>query len=448
MRNKKTINRRDFLKNAGRISSGLLVGGYLFDSILLHPDNLWASIVSSVFVAKNGTPADNIQKVINMRFGGIEHFIGHDDVVVINPNGQWPAQGGTNCACIMGLIDLILNRPGGFGGEIILTECTQHQVNGYWNTTFILRNGPYNFNDMIAYYKNNGHPNVNGVRIWRQKDRPSEWPVVTGPDKGQGWARPEWQSPVSGCLFYLAYPIIRSPYSNRLIDLKNGVYDGGYEGQPELKFIKMPTLNNHGSNANQDYAGITSAVKSFMGITELEGDTSGRYTDGHNQMHTYGSGCHGGLGSQRAYAAGEAAGGWMNTCRKPDIFITTAEWVGWGSRYGTDATQAKTVGLSDDPVGLDYFMSKYVLYPLAPQQPYFNPDYDIANNMTRQNLNGCASMGRGTTSEAEIAAYVYDFNMPQVFRFDIDRKIDAFNRGEATQAEVLELIEQYNESQN
>ncbi len=71
--------------------------------------------------------------------------------MVINPNGQKLAQGGTNCACIMGLIDLILNRLGGFSGEIILAECTQFQINGYRNTTFLLRNGRYNFNDMISY---------------------------------------------------------------------------------------------------------------------------------------------------------------------------------------------------------------------------------------------------------------------------------------------------------
>jgi len=229
-----------------------------------------------------------------------------------------------------------------------------------------------------------------------------------------------------------------------LIDLKNGIYDNGYAGQPQLKFIKMPNLNNHGSNAQQDYAGITSAVKSFFGITELENDVSGAFDDGHRQVHTYGNSCHGGTIAGRAFAAGEGVGAWMNACRKPDITLTTAEWVGWGSRTESDATQAKTVGLCDDPVSLDYYMSKYVLYPLATQQPYFNPDYDIANNQTRQTLNGAASMGIGTANESEMAAYVYDYNSPNVYRFDIDRKIDSFRKGEATQQDVLDLIEQYN----
>jgi len=442
----KDINRRDFMKNIGKITGSTLIGGYLLDSMLFSPVRARAAIRSNVFVAKNGTPAENVAKVIGMRYGGIENVIGHDDVVVINPNGQWPNQGGSNCACCMGLIDLILDRPGGFDGEIIFCENTQFQEWGYWTTGGggLDRNGPYNFVDMIAYYQNNGHSNVNGFRIWRNIDEPSLWPVVSGPQDGQGWVRPEWQSPVSGCLLYLGYPIIVSPYSGRLIDLKNGVYDNGYEGQPPLRFIKVPNLNNHGWEANQDYAGITSSIKSFLGITELEGDYRGHFADGHYQMHTYLESCHGQTSAQRAFSAGEAVGAWMTNCRKPDFFLTTAEWVGWGSRTGTDATQARTVGLANDPVALDYYMSKYVLWPLHTPQQYFNPDYDIPNNMTRQTINGCISQGYGTANEDEIAAYVYDFNAPSVFRFDIDRKILEFREGNATMQEVLDLIEQYN----
>ena len=443
----KAINRRDFIRNIGKITSGALIGGYFLDSAIFSANHARAAIKANVFVAKNGTPAENVAKVIGMRYGGIENVIGQDDVVVINPNGQWPNQGGSNCACCMGLIDLIVNRPGGFNCEIIFCENTQFEPYGYWTTSGsgLVRNGPLNFNDMITHYHNTGHANVNGVRIWRNIDEPSDWPVIIGPQDGQGWVRPEWQSPVSGCNLYLAYPIILSPYSGRLIDLKNGIYDNGYQGQPPLRFIKMPTLNNHGSSGSQDYAGITSAIKSFLGITELEGDYRGHYADGHYQMHTYLETCHGQTVSQRAYSAGEAVGAWMNHCRRPDFILTTAEWVGWGSRTGSDATQARTVGLGDDPVSLDFYMSKYVLWPLYTVQQYFNPDYNISNNMTRQTLNGCASQGHGTANEDEIAAYVYDFEAPSVFRFDIDRKILEYRDGNATLRDVLDLIQQYNE---
>ena len=441
------VNRRKFIRDLGKIAGGTLIGGYILDSSILQSAPLQRIIKSNIFVAKNGTPAENVAKAIDMRFGGIENFVDHNDVVVINPNGQWPNQGGSNCACCMGLIDLILNRPGGFDGEIIFCENTQSQADGYWTATGsgLVRNGPYGFNDMISYYHAGGHPNVNGIRIWRNVDDTINWPVVSGPQQGQGWVRPEWTSPTSGCLFYLSYPIIESPYSGRYIDLKNGVYDNGYDTQARLRYIKMPNLNNHGTAAQQDYAGITSAVKSFLGITDLQGLWNGPFPDGHRHLHTYNDTCHGATPAQRAFSCGEAVGAWMTNCRKPDMFLTTAEWVGWGSRTGTDATQARTIALANDPASLDYYMAKYVMRPLHSSQQYFNPDYDIPNNMTRQTINGAVSQGYGTADEFQMAAYVYDFNSPATFRFDIDRMIRKFKEGLATQQQVFDLIRKYNE---
>jgi hypothetical protein len=416
----KIIDRREMLRLLSRYAPILLGSGYVLDRTILSPTEAFAADRIPVYLAKNGSPLQNVAKVIEMRFGGIENFIGFDDVVVINPNGQWGNQGGSNCACCMALIDLILARPGGFDGEIIFTENTQFRSNGYWTAVGVEleRNGPYNFNDMIAYYQGKGYGNVNGIRIWRNQDEPDQWPVVTGPQQGQGWVRPIWYSPTTSLAYQLAYPIIRSPYSNRLIDLKNGVYDNGYSGQPALKFIKVPTLNNHGYGGGQDYAGITSAVKSHLGISDIG------YYGNYLNLHSYGV-----SGANGAFGVGEAIGGWMTCCRKPDIYLTTAEWVGWESRQG-QATQARTVGLADDPVTLDYYMAKYVMWPYLPEQQYFDPDFDIGQNMTRQTLEGCHSIGFGTLSEAEIIPYVYDFNEPpRVFPFDIFRRLIRYKKG-------------------
>jgi hypothetical protein len=439
--NSNKIGRREFMKMVGKYSAAFVVGGYLLDCQAFRPGQARADVTSSVFVSRNGTPAENVQKVIDMRYGGIERLIGPYDTVVISPNGQWEAQGGTNCACIMGLIDLILNLPGGFHGEIIFAECTQFIDAGYWTMNPVYRNGPYNFNDMIAHYRSNGHPNVSGVRIRRSTDDPAAWPVIAGPEAGQGWARPPWHSPTSSCDFSLAYPIIRSPFSGRYIDLKKGVYSGGYEGQPPLKFIKMPNLNNHGNNT-QDYAGITSAVKSFLGITEIPDEQ--RFPDGSRTLHTFSDSC----GARSAFDMGEAVGAWMRNVRKPDCFITTAEYVGWGSRTGTNCAQARTVGLADDPVSLDYYMAKHVMAPLDAGKligGYLDPDFDPAHNSTRRQLEGCMSQGFGAMSDATIASYVYDFNAPKVFRFDIDRMIQRYRAGEVSQQQVLDLIERYNQ---
>jgi len=445
MNRSRIINRRECIKKLGQFSSAVLIGEYVLDSMFGNQGRAATNSLDQVFISKSGTAAENVAKVIEMRYGGIEHFIGVDDVVIINPNGQGLNQAATNCACIMGLIDLILSRPGGFDGEIMVVENTQGGE-GYWTASGagMVRNGPFNFRDMVLYYQNSGKSNVTGFRLMRNVVDSANWPVISGPSAGQGWVRPEWRSPTTGCLLYLAYPIIRSPYSNRLMDLKYGVYDGGYANQPSLKFIKMPTLNNHGSYALQDYAGVTSAVKSFLGITDLEYGWEGPFRDGHYHMHTYASVCHGGQPNQRAYAAGESIGAWMDHCRKPDLCITAAEWVGWESRYDPGATNAKTVGLCENPVTLDYVMCKHVLWPTHVEQQFFNPDYDPANNMTRKTLEGCLAMGYGTLDEANIATFVYDFNTPKVFRFEIDRMIQRFRNGEAPEQDVLDLIEKYN----
>jgi len=432
----KKIDRREFIKKLGKHSSQIIIGGYVLESLLNNPEDVMASISSYVYLAKNGTPEQNVAKVFEMKYGGIENLIGLDDVVIINPNGQWSNQGGSNCFCCMALIDLILNRPGGFNGEIIFTECTQGISTGFWTATAAWefeRNGPMNFNDMIIHYHNQGYNNVNGVRIWRNYDDPVNWPIVSGPQEGQGWVRLEWISPTND-KFGIPYPIIRSPYSNKLIDLKNGVYDNGYAGQPTLKYIKVPTLNNHGFNGQQDYAGVTSATKSFLGICEVGGWSA--TWDFHWSLHSYND-----LG---AYAVGQAIGAFINSVRKPDVFMTSAEWVGWGSRTGADATQARTIGLGEDPIALDYYMSKNVLLPLHPSQSYFDPNYDIPNNNTRLTLNGCESQGIGTTNEAEIASFVYNFDDPQVTRRDIDLMIKLFREGQATEQDVFDLIKLYN----
>jgi hypothetical protein len=441
------MKRRQFIKNVSQIAGGAFCGSAFINPALFSSIESEFSVTENIYIAKNGTPAENVAKVLEMRFGGVENFIGHDDVVVINPNGQWPNQGGSNCACCMGLIELILNRPGGFNGEILFVENTQFSSSGYWTATGtqLDRNGPYNFNDMISYYQNGGHSNVSGVRLRRNMDSPDDWPIISTALEGQGWVRPEWASPTTGCVFYLPYPVIRSPYSDRLVDLKDGVYESSVLTATGLKFIKMPNLNNHGWDAQQDYAGVTSATKSFLGIAELENDYRGPFLDGHKNMHTYHDTCHGNTAAQKAFAAGQAVGAWMKTCRKPDICLTTAEWVGWESRYGVGATNTKTVGLALNPSTLDYYMCKYVLWPTHLEQQYFNPDYNIAGNMTRQTIDGCISEGHGTANEDEMAAFIYDFDRPTTFRFEIDRMIRQFREGTATEQQVLDLIESYNE---
>ena len=64
--------------------------------------------------------------------------------------------------------------------------------------------------------------------------------------------------------------------------------------------------------------------------------------------------------------------------------------------------------------------------------------------MTRQTINGCISQGFGTANESEIAAFIYDFNSPNVTRQEIDQMIKLFREGQASEQDVLNLIDLYN----
>ena len=75
----------------------------------------------TLYRAVNGTPEMNLVKVIDL-MGGIENIIGLEDTVVIKPNLQWWNQGAPNLAALKTFIELIMERPGGFKGEVIVAE--------------------------------------------------------------------------------------------------------------------------------------------------------------------------------------------------------------------------------------------------------------------------------------------------------------------------------------
>ncbi len=65
----------------------------------------------------------------------------------------------------------------------------------------------------------------------------------------------------------------------------------------------------------------------------------------------------------------------MRTIRKADLNIVTAEWVGWGSRTDVSkATRMRTILASTDPIALDYYGARYLIYPLSGDERNHNPD--------------------------------------------------------------------------
>jgi hypothetical protein len=402
------LTRREFLKALGVFAAVPVLGRRL--GRLDMPEA--PSQAVDVYVARNGTPVTNVEAVIALA-GGIQRFVDHDDVVVLKPNGQWPNQGYTHTLCIKALIDVILNRPGGFGGEIILIEHvhrnpTEAMTGSYcWamSVNHRVNNWPdMNYLELVADYHTRGYPNVTADPLYDSGY--GNWTKVTGPaavaaDK-QGWVHASYTTAANGRTVELSYPILRSSYSDKLIDLKNGVWNGtGYISQ-KVKLIFLPNLNNHGSFKSEDYAGPTSALKTHIGIVDF-----GNLT--HDTLHSVGYS----YNPISPQAMGESVGYLITQLLHPAFYMTCAEFTGYRSRTDTTAAHTKTVGLCADPVTLDYWMCKYVMYPCSTDQPFMNPDN---NNNLRKALVGCHSKGVGTITEGEMNMhYVYlpDPNLDQ-----------------------------------
>jgi len=357
-----------------------------------------------IYVARNGTPVTNMQQVIALA-GGIERFVDHDDVVVLKPNGQWPRQGYTHTECMKALIDVILNRPGGFAGEIVIIEHVHRSVSESLNGSYCwnmssgsnrINNWPdMNYFELVADYHARGIANVTAIPLY--DTGVGDFVAVSGPadlsGNQHGWVRTTYTAAANGRTCRLSYPILRSAYSGKLIDLKNGVWaNGGYNGQ-RVKLIFLPTLNNHGSFNYEDYAGPTSALKCHLGIVDFTGP--GSYS-------LHGVGYNTPISPQ---AMGETVGHLITQILSPTFYLTCAEYTGYRSRTDATAAHTKTVGLCADPVALDYWMCKYVMYPCATSQTFMNPDND---NHLRQALIGCNSKGVGTINESDMVVHQVD----------------------------------------
>ena len=397
------FTRREFLKIGAAAASllGLRAAPFLASAAPRSP-----AAPASVYVARNGTPVTNVQQAIALA-GGIQQFIGYDDAVVLKPNGQWPLQGYTHTECMKALIDVILDRPGGFGGEVIIAEhvhrsATDTLGSSYcWNMSSDNRTNNWpdmNYFELVADYHNRGIPNVTAVPLL--DSGVGDFVAVTGPadlSAGQhGWVRTTYTTTANGRTCRLSHPILRSSYSGRLIDLQNGVWEGGgYNGQ-QVKLIFLPTLNNHGSLNYEDYAGPTSALKCHLGIVEFAG--SGGY-------NLHGVGYNTPISPQ---AMGETVGHLITQVISPTFYLTCAEYTGYRSRTSTTAAHTRTVGLCADPVTLDYWMCKYVMYPIATSQAFMNPEEE--NNL-RETLLGCHSQGVGTLDESEMVVHQVDLSL-------------------------------------
>jgi hypothetical protein len=421
-------SRRQFLKQI------LVAGGLL---ALQNKSMLKASAAgkmtedaqSLIYRATNGSPHENLAKVVDL-MGGIEKLIGSEDVVVIKPNVQWWNQGTPNLAALKTFVDLIMDRPGGFKGEVVLAEnCHrglspwQHEQAGWAH----------------KFERNADLPNISNMRElsealkqkYGERFSTCHWINVDAgahrvyhPADGSGYVYCDGTRgvPLITCengaqgsdqrAAIMTYPIFKTD-KGTIVDFKNGIWERGAYTDQTLRFVNFSALNHHST-----YCGMTSAVKNYLGITDLSGGpdpyNGGRLTKEYYNFHSFpfnkwAPGPEPGI-------LGKAVGVFMETIRKADLNITTAEWVGLSSRTDPPVARTRAVLASTDPVALDFHAAKYVLYPNS-KLSIHNPDDAITP--AHQYLRECAVVGGGIFDESLVAVKSYDLK-EKAFQQDDD----------------------------
>jgi len=373
-----------------------------------------------IYRSLNGAPESNISKIVEL-MGGIEKLFGRDDVIVIKPNLQWWNQGAPNLAALKTFIDLIMERPGGFNGEVIVADNCHRgsnpgkSSNSAWAHRFEWNSdipNVKNVNDLSHLLKKQYGDRYSAC-YWIDVDfgnkriyKPSEGEGYVYCDGTNGVPLIEFDNNVKGenhRTTIMTYPVFSSD-KGTVIDFKNGIWEkDAYTEQP-LRYVNFAALNYHST-----YCGMTSAVKNYLGVCDLSGGpdphNGGCLTKKYYNFHSFPfnmweQGPEPGM-------LGAEIGVFLNTIRRADLNITTAEWIGLASRTEPPIAHTRAVLASADPVALDYHAAKYVLYPNSGISIY-NPD--DKNSPAREYLMKCAEHGGGIFDEQLVGVKSYDFN--------------------------------------
>jgi len=419
------VSRRTFVKNivAPIIASG--VSPLIVDAAQSikksQPDERRVMIYRAI----NGSPSANMAKVIELA-GGAGKIFGEEDVVVVKPNAQWWNQGVPNLSALNELVRIIFDQPG-FSGEVIIAEnnhrgSSPEKTTG-WATVFERNSdlpGVSNLNEVCQSLKG-AYGNRFSVCHWIDVESGNK--RTFGPGGGTGYVYCDGTGgvPLIACenarkgddhrTSIMTYPIFSSDRGT-LIDFKNGVWQkDSYSRQP-LKFINLSALNHHST-----YCGMTSAVKNYMGVTDLSGGPDpyerGRLTKDYYNFHSFpfnkwAPGPSPGM-------LGKEIGTFMQTIRKADLNICTAEWIGLSSRLDCPVVRTRAVLASADAVALDYHSAKYLLFPNSGISVH---DPDASGGPLRQYLMKCSEAGGGVIDESSVKVISYDFGAKRLQKDD------------------------------
>jgi hypothetical protein len=319
-------------------------------------------------------------------FGGPSGLIAARDVVLIKVNAQWKYRGCTNSDLIRGLIQRILDHPDGFQGEVVIVENGQGRGSlrcdtgsGYGGDTSVHANA----NDESHHFLYLVNTVFNDPRVSAYLLDPIRGTFIGENDHSQDGYR-KFEN--------VSYPCFTSAGGNR-VELGKGVWrSGAHRGN--LKLINMPVLKHHDTGGSE----ITASLKHMYGLVSM--------SDGQSGIRHYDR-------------LGETCGLMMASVVKPVLNIVDATWVSYSSLTGYPAGttfRANQLLASQDPVALDYWAAKYILYPIdsnSRHHPDFSGiDYWLSQAMTTINSRGGLLdpekgilVDRVTKTEAQMQTY-------------------------------------------
>jgi hypothetical protein len=371
---------------------------------------------ATVFRALNGGPAENMEKVLSL-MGGVGTLFGPEDIVILKPNLQWYNQGAPNVAAFHRLVALIMERPGGFRGEIVLAENIHRGAKpwtrGAWATPFARNSdlpGVVNYNDLADRLSRDYGDRFSvchlidiasgGARVFAPADGPGYIlcdgtggvPLLVLDNGLQGPSRRE---------VVMSYPVLKTRRGT-LVDYRRGVWEKGRYTEQPVKFVNCAALNHHSV-----YGGVTSAVKNYLGVSDLSGGPDpahgGRLAGRFHNFHSFPF-----SGDKKGPVPGmlgAEVGYFLKTVRRPFLNITTAEFCGLAGRTGLPVARTRVVAASTDPVALDYHTSRDLLFANS-RIPAHDPD--APGSPVARYLARCAEAGEYCAEAARIEVKSFD----------------------------------------
>ena len=275
--------------------------------------------------------------------GSPKGMIAANDVVLIKVNAQWKYRGCTNSDVIRGLIQSILDHPDGFTGEVVLIENGQD-----WGSLRCDTTTRYENSSVQANANNRRHSFEYLVKKIFKDRRVSSY--LLDPIRQERLVSDDHDRDGYRILDNVSYPCFTTAGGHH-VELRDGVWTGNRYSQ-NLKLINVPVLKHHDNGGSE----ITASLKHMYGVLSME---DGRYDFRHYD------------------GLGETCGNMFARVRAPVLNIIDAIWVSQGSLSGYPkeaTTRVNQLVAGQDPVALDYWAAKHILYPIDRVQRH-HPDY-------------------------------------------------------------------------